>query len=77
VKLCCNNHGCSSMGKLGELQLGQGCSSCKAAKYCSRECQTAHWKMGHKSVCKRIKAEAAAAASAAGGGSAENGSAGQ
>jgi hypothetical protein len=65
VKLCCDNPGCSSMGRLGETW--QGCSGCKAAVYCSRECQTAHWKTGHKGVCKRVKAEAAAAAAAADG----------
>jgi hypothetical protein len=68
VKLCCNNPGCSSMGKVGELLLGQSCSSCKVAKYCSRERQTTHWKMWHKGLCKRVKEEAAAAAAAGTGG---------
>lgn len=27
------------------------CSRCKAVRYCSRECQKAHWKE-HKKVCK-------------------------
>ena len=27
------------------------CSRCKSAFYCSRECQSAHWKGGHKAKC--------------------------
>lgn len=27
------------------------CSQCKATYYCSKECQTAHWKKGHKWDC--------------------------
>ena len=38
------------------------CVECKAAYYCSRDCQMAHWKAGHKKDCvrklkKRLKAE--------------------
>ena len=28
------------------------CSQCKAASYCSKECQLKHWKSGHKQECK-------------------------
>ena len=31
------------------------CSRCQAAKYCSKECQTKHWKAEHKSYCRDIK----------------------
>ena len=27
------------------------CSRCKQANYCSKDCQTAHWKAGHKTEC--------------------------
>ena len=27
------------------------CARCRTAKYCSSECQIAHWKGGHKQVC--------------------------
>jgi hypothetical protein len=66
VKLCCNNPGCTSMAKVGEMLLGSSCSGCKAARYCSKACQTAAWKMGHSKVCKRIT-EAVATAAAPGG----------
>jgi hypothetical protein len=60
VKLCCNNPGCTSMAKVGEMLLGSSCSGCKAARYCSKACQGAAWKMGHSKVCKRITKAAAA-----------------
>jgi hypothetical protein len=28
------------------------CTRCKDVSYCSRECQVAHWKAGHKEECK-------------------------
>jgi len=34
------------------------CSECRAAYYCDRECQVAHWKNGHKKDCvKKLKKE--------------------
>ena len=32
------------------------CVGCHSAAYCSRSCQRAHWKAGHKRECKRLKA---------------------
>lgn len=29
------------------------CSACRAAFYCSMECQKRHWKKGHRAVCNR------------------------
>ena len=34
------------------------CGRCRVAKYCSAECQKAHWKAGHKQACEHL-AEAA------------------
>ena len=33
------------------------CSACKAAVYCSKECQVKAWKGGHKLECKKAKVE--------------------
>ena len=30
----------------------RACSRCKVPRYCSRECQSKHWKFGHKKQCK-------------------------
>lgn len=41
--------GCQARIHQGE---GRGCSRCKIARYCSRECQVRGWKdMGHKKYC--------------------------
>jgi hypothetical protein len=45
-----------SMCEVSENTLGKklsACASCGRAWYCSRECQTSHWK-AHKSFCKNI-----------------------
>ena len=34
------------------------CSKCKCVRYCSRECQRAHWKRSHKDVCAHLAANA-------------------
>ncbi|KAI5778592.1 hypothetical protein EDC01DRAFT_712524 [Geopyxis carbonaria] len=28
------------------------CAGCKLVQYCGKPCQTAHWKAGHRSICK-------------------------
>ena len=35
----------------GELKK---CAACKVARYCSKECQTEHWKKCHKKSCKAM-----------------------
>lgn len=35
------------------------CSRCKAVKYCSRDCQVAHWTDGHKQVCQQSEKQSA------------------
>jgi hypothetical protein len=47
----CSHIGCSSMQGASEPQLGgQGCSRCKTAVYCGRDCQRADWPQ-HKEGC--------------------------
>ena len=43
---------CFSCGKMGTMKC---CSRCKCAYYCSRDCQAAAWKSGHKATCKQIR----------------------
>ena len=38
------------------------CNNCRRTCYCSKACQTADWKAGHKAECKALIAAAAAAA---------------
>ncbi|KAL4421508.1 hypothetical protein ABPG75_010799 [Micractinium tetrahymenae] len=38
----------------------RACSGCRVARYCSKDCQTKHWKAGHRAECKRLAAEQAA-----------------
>jgi hypothetical protein len=60
---CCANPCCVSLREMSEWQMvwGRGCvcggcaaGSGQAVRYCSRECQTAHWP-AHKPVCLRLR----------------------
>jgi hypothetical protein len=33
----------------------QACSRCRQVVYCSKECQLAHWKKGHKQACVTVE----------------------
>mmetsp|Transcript_29182 Transcript_29182/g.64333 ORF Transcript_29182/g.64333 Transcript_29182/m.64333 type:complete len:186 (-) Transcript_29182:236-793(-) len=46
----CGNCGATEMASAGTIKR---CSGCEATWYCSRECQMAHWKKGHKYLCER------------------------
>jgi hypothetical protein len=43
---CCGKDGCEKKGKFL-------CAGCRDVRYCSQECQRAHWKAGHKRGCTR------------------------
>jgi hypothetical protein len=55
VGAACNNPLCSALGEASEQERVVGsarrCSGCRAARYCSKACQTVHWKQ-HKPACK-------------------------
>jgi MYND finger len=42
---------CQFCGVEGSQDKFLVCSACKVSGYCSRDCQRAHWKAGHKTAC--------------------------
>jgi MYND finger len=42
---------CGGCGAPGAAQL---CTGCHHVRYCSKGCQRAHWKGGHKGVCAEL-----------------------
>ncbi|KAI2512982.1 f-box protein [Fragilaria crotonensis] len=52
----CDARGCLKTETLLGSAFPQ-CSSCKLAAYCSKDCQIADWKIRHKVLCKKAKAE--------------------
>jgi len=51
--LGCDAPGCTRLQQEDGSACKQ-CSGCKYMKYCSKECQKAHWKAGHKHECEGI-----------------------
>ncbi|KAG2488159.1 hypothetical protein HYH03_013302 [Edaphochlamys debaryana] len=48
----CSNPACVSLAGDSEAgRLLQLCGRCRREAYCCRECQTAHWRAGHKEAC--------------------------
>jgi hypothetical protein len=68
---CCNPRCCCLEGVSEAEMKTQVCVACRGARYCSAACQKAHWRAGHKEVCKAVQA----AAKAAGEGTAVGGAA--
>ena len=50
----CAEAGCPRKIKADGTPLDQ-CSGCKRCYYCSKVCQTADWKAGHKTECKELR----------------------
>ena len=42
---------CAHCGKVPRQM--KRCAVCQTVGYCDKDCQTAHWKNGHKRVCKK------------------------
>jgi hypothetical protein len=45
-------HTCASPGCQQIAVSMKQCGRCRAVRYCSQECQTVHWKRGHRQVCR-------------------------
>nr|GAT51873.1 predicted protein [Mycena chlorophos] len=56
LKKPCDNDKCQKWPDQGGSGYA-GCSECKVARYCSRECQKSHWKF-HKNLCKVLTEDA-------------------
>ncbi|KAI8917955.1 hypothetical protein BC831DRAFT_484311 [Entophlyctis helioformis] len=47
---------CDGCGKVEEkMESWKACGRCRYCAYCSKECQVADWKRGHKNVCSLIE----------------------
>ena len=54
VQFKCGNCDVPEPNILGIVQRFDSCSSCGFNRYCSKECQTKHWKKVHKNFCSKI-----------------------
>ena len=53
----CSHPGCGQLIGVSEAA-GAGlmrCTKCRQRTYCSKECQKAGWKGGHKQECERLR----------------------
>jgi hypothetical protein len=57
---------CSHAACRKPLEQPLQCAQCKAAKYCSKDCQKKAWKAGHKRECVPAGAKGAKSSAAAG-----------
>jgi len=55
---------CSNCGPCADHKFTLLCGRCGSVKYCSKVCQRAHWKGGHKEQCDKLVLQSAAAAHA-------------
>jgi hypothetical protein len=63
----CSNPRCCCLEGVSEAAVKtQVCAACRGVRYCSAACQKAHWRAGHKEVCKAAQAAAKAVVEAAG-----------
>ncbi|KAJ7057560.1 hypothetical protein C8F01DRAFT_319549 [Mycena amicta] len=50
MRRACDNLACPTVDLRNTVKC---CSSCRAAYYCTKACQTADWKAGHRAICYR------------------------
>ena len=68
----CSHPGCGQQVGVSEAA-GAGlmrCTKCRQKVYCSKACQVAGWKGGHKQECERLRSEGAEAGGGGSGGAA-------
>jgi tetratricopeptide (TPR) repeat protein len=53
LRVCGNSKCLKALGEEGRMR----CGGCKKVCYCSKDCQTMHWKIGHNKQCKAAQAE--------------------
>ncbi len=54
----CGNPRCGNFAERSEGALPfKQCGGCRAVRYCSKECQGAHWREGHRAACKAMAAD--------------------
>ena len=69
----CSHPGCGQLIGVSEAA-GAGlmrCTRCRRRTYCSKECQKAGWKGGHKQECERLREGAEAGRGGSGGAAAQ------
>ncbi|KAJ7165449.1 hypothetical protein C8R43DRAFT_1232544 [Mycena crocata] len=50
----CDNSECAQIQPRSDFRR---CSSCRASTYCSRSCQTADWRAGHREICQVLRSQ--------------------
>jgi hypothetical protein len=53
---CCSNPACRGAAGVSLDTVLFKCSRCENAQYCSKDCQTAHWRQQHRRLCPELKA---------------------
>jgi hypothetical protein len=55
IILNCSNPDCENRDHIKGGEKLKTCSGCGGTKYCSKKCQTVHWKKGHNKMCKNLR----------------------
>ncbi|KAJ7886382.1 hypothetical protein B0H14DRAFT_2563325 [Mycena olivaceomarginata] len=52
ITMTCQNVQCTKECLKHEIK---SCSGCSTAQYCSRDCKTADWRLGHRQMCESLR----------------------